>query len=278
MAYVPSEYWEARYRRHGALTVGRAGMTARQVAAQMEAFWSHLLPRVPRPCARLLDMGCGCGRMFPHVLRDLPGTVYWGVDICGEAIALANRAAGRRPAQCNHALCWEQPADWPSGPNYLLLEDDRIPFPDGFFDCVVACTVFQHLVSDESFSLWTKEIARVTRPGGTVVVLDGCGCKAAHARSRTPEEVGEALGMAKTVEVNGDGRILRTALVTESEFVDAESKGSHWCASFEKGARDDPRRPPWACSGAPPSRGGRFDPAPFLLHPRGRGPRGGEGG
>jgi len=119
---------------------------------------------------------------------------------------------------------------------YVLLDGGPLPFPDGHFDCVTAIVVLQHVVADEMFAALCREIARVTRPGGTVVVLDGVGCRANHARSRTPEEVGEALGMDwASFMHDGGGTGDFCGIGWGPSTVDAEHEGSHWCASFEKG-------------------------------------------
>ena len=243
MTYEPRRYWDSRYAKHGALTVGRMGMTAEQVEAQADVFWSHVGPRIPRPCNDLLDFGSGPGRMARRLVGDRCDIRYWGVDLCAEAIRLADADPLLAPLESVvfHALD-------AAGP-----DKGKLPFHDGFFDCVVACTVLQHIVDDAQFAHWTKEIARVTRPGGVVVVLDGMGC-AAHARSRTPQEVGEALGMEAVRwmarDVPGcpdkpagshwyvercDGAQVASEHPAGPMLVDAESKGSHWCASFVKG-------------------------------------------
>jgi len=47
-----------------------------------------------------------------------------------------------------------------------VIEDNRIPFEDGRFDCVVASYVLEH-VEDPSWAF--REVARVLRPGGVFV-------------------------------------------------------------------------------------------------------------
>jgi ubiquinone/menaquinone biosynthesis C-methylase UbiE len=197
MAYAPREYWSDRYARQGPLTVGRAGMDAKRVAAQMDAFWGHVGPRVPRPCLRLLDFGCGVGRMAPHA-APLVGEL-WGADICAEAVRLAAEAH--------------------PGHRFVALAGDALPFPDGHFDCVTAVTVLQHIVDEGQFANWCREIARVLRPGGAVVVLDASSGNAPHMRARGDGEVAAALGMAAD---------------SPAEAVTAESPRSHWAATFRK--------------------------------------------
>jgi SAM-dependent methyltransferase len=48
-----------------------------------------------------------------------------------------------------------------------LVEGDRLPFGDGEFDRVAVVDMLEHVPDDRAFA---EELARVTRPGGTLVV------------------------------------------------------------------------------------------------------------
>jgi SAM-dependent methyltransferase len=47
------------------------------------------------------------------------------------------------------------------------VEGDRLPFADGEFDCVAVVDMIEHVRDDRAF---VRELARVTRPGGRLVV------------------------------------------------------------------------------------------------------------
>lgn len=53
------------------------------------------------------------------------------------------------------------------GEPVLHLPENRFPFPDGLFDCVVAIDVLEHLDGDQPF---LSELRRVLRPGGRAIV------------------------------------------------------------------------------------------------------------
>ena len=202
----PALYWKERYAKEGALACARRGMDEAASGRQADAFWAAIGPRIPEG-SRLLDFGCGPGRLF--LALDYHGLLefeYVGVDACEEAVRLAREARARFGAHVHR-------------PHFAHLAGDSIPFPDGYFDAVVACTVVQHL-PDEGLALWMPEMRRVLRPGGRCIILDGNGCRASHAKSRTPEEIGAALGM----EMDGP-----------AEQVSAEAKASHFVASFLRG-------------------------------------------
>lgn len=44
----------------------------------------------------------------------------------------------------------------------------HLPFPDAFFDCATAYSVFTHIYDDDS--AWLLELRRITKPGGTLYV------------------------------------------------------------------------------------------------------------
>jgi SAM-dependent methyltransferase len=101
------------------------------------------LDRLALPAgARILDAGCGSGRMLDE-LRPRGGVI--GVDANADAVA-ATRRRGH--------LAWQG-------------NIERMPFADASFDLVTCLDVLEH-TSDDRRTL--RELRRVTRPGGTLVV------------------------------------------------------------------------------------------------------------
>lgn len=99
---------------------------------------------------RILDFGCGSGRILVW-LREL-GTraELHGVDIDGRAIAWVRENLPWVTAWVNQA---RPPLD----------------VPDGFFDLIYNHSVFTHI--DEGYQdEWLTELQRVTRPGGIVLL------------------------------------------------------------------------------------------------------------
>jgi SAM-dependent methyltransferase len=95
-----------------------------------------------RGCRRLLDVGTGEGQLARVAVRD-GVSVAVGVDPTVAQLRVARERAG--------------------GPAYLRGFADGLPFPDGAFDCVVACLVFEHI---EPFVEAIAEVGRVLEPGG----------------------------------------------------------------------------------------------------------------
>jgi SAM-dependent methyltransferase len=90
---------------------------------------------------RVLDVGAGDGQVARRAAGL--GAEVVGVDPTWNQVRVARERAG--------------------GPVYALGGAAGLPFPDGSFDAVVACLVFEHIEDvDEAIA----EVARVLEPGG----------------------------------------------------------------------------------------------------------------
>jgi ubiquinone/menaquinone biosynthesis C-methylase UbiE len=97
---------------------------------------------------RVLEIGCGAGRMTKHLARVF-GEVA-GVDVSGEMI----RQARERLARIANARLYET-----SGVDFAI-------FPDEEFDLILSAYVFQHVPSAEIIASNLQEAWRVLKPGG----------------------------------------------------------------------------------------------------------------
>jgi SAM-dependent methyltransferase len=105
--------------------------------------------RESTPPKRLLDWGCGSGRVVYHFLRDPDRPSVTGSDVDAEAIAWCQK---HLPAATFAANGMRPP----------------LPFAADAFDVVVAHSVFTHL--DRQLQReWLADIRRVLRPGGLFV-------------------------------------------------------------------------------------------------------------
>jgi len=94
---------------------------------------------------RLLDWGCGCGRIV-RWWHDLPGTDVHGCDYNPELVQWVDRNLPFVAARVNHL-------------------SPPLPYEARSFDCVYAISVLTHL-TDELGIAWMREIHRVLVPGG----------------------------------------------------------------------------------------------------------------
>jgi SAM-dependent methyltransferase len=95
---------------------------------------------------RMLDWGCGSGRVTAHWVALRPGPEVHGCDIDGDAVAWCNEQL--RPG------VFRRIEPWPP-----------TPYEDGMFDLVISCSVFTHLTR-EAQNAWLEEIRRILKPDG----------------------------------------------------------------------------------------------------------------
>ena len=101
-----------------------------------------------RAAERVLDLGCGCGRISRHV-PAISQAALFGVDYNPR---LVKWCAGNLPGNFTQ--------------NQLT---PPLSFPDNHFDAVWLLSVFTHLRM-ETQDAWLKELARILKPGGTAVI------------------------------------------------------------------------------------------------------------
>lgn len=125
------------------------GASGTRLAAQTLAFYRVLKPFLTRD-ARVLDFGCGWGRITRFLARDVPPDRLFGCD----------------PVQGILDVCRRNGV-----PATFGLSDptaDRLPF-DGHFDLAYAFSVFTHL-SESAHERALTALHTGLRPGGTLVV------------------------------------------------------------------------------------------------------------
>lgn len=118
------------------------------------ADWQRALLAVGRGLEefpRVMDFGCGCGRVLRHLRGALrPEQELIGVDVDGEAVAWVNaNLAGVEAHQLGHL---------PPAP----IADDSI-------DLIVNHGVFTHL-PEHVQNAWLSDLKRVLRPGGIAIL------------------------------------------------------------------------------------------------------------
>lgn len=100
---------------------------------------------------RILDFGCGCGRVMRYFRNLYDKCDFYGTDIDKEAIA------------------WCQNNLQDIGTFNVNKPRPPLPFEEGFFDFVYSISVFTHLPEDLQF-IWLEELRRVTKPNGYLLL------------------------------------------------------------------------------------------------------------
>ncbi len=118
------------------------------------------------PRSRILDVGCGPGRLALPLCRYLAHGEYDGFDVVASVIAWCKRHITSTHPNFRFAHVSLRNSD------YSLLggaaSNFVFPYPDDQFDCVVAYSVFTHLAFEETAN-YLRQIHRVLVPGGRFV-------------------------------------------------------------------------------------------------------------
>lgn len=96
----------------------------------------------------ILDLGCGKGRYLKHLVVDFPKNSYYAVDLSTNVMKYFLELTGVEKQQGNLT---------------------NIPYADDSFDIVYTCEALEHAIdTDRAIS----EMARVTKTGGIIVIID----------------------------------------------------------------------------------------------------------
>jgi SAM-dependent methyltransferase len=142
---------------------------------------------------RVLDWGCGCGRLARHWSKDGTDVELFGCDINPTLVDW-----------CKDNLKF--------GKFSVSHLDPPLEFEDNFFDLLYGVSVFTHLTFQEHYR-WMCEIWRVLKPGGVAVLT-------AHGPTMFPA----ILANLKETSADDPG-VLRTTLIDEDAFVCIERAG-----------------------------------------------------
>jgi tRNA (cmo5U34)-methyltransferase len=126
---------------------------------------AELVAELPVRCERVLDLGCGDGRLLAIVRAARPGATGVAVDFSPPMLAAARER-------------------FPGDPTVTVVEHDLgvsldgVAAADGPFDAVVSSFAIHHLADDRKRALYGEAFARL-RPGGLFANLE-------HVSSASP--------------------------------------------------------------------------------------------
>ena len=103
---------------------------------------------------KMLDVGCGTGVFASKVRSSLPRVEVCGVDLVSDMLA---KGQPRWRVHRGHVLP-------------VQGDSERLPFASGSFDIVTCANSFHHYPRQDRA---VAEMARVLRPGGRLMIIDG---------------------------------------------------------------------------------------------------------
>ena len=170
-----------------------------------------------KPSERVLDIGCGIGRMALPLTQYLEGGTYDGVDIVDDGITWCKKSITPRYENFRFQQLDLRHAIYnPEGRH--ATTDLRLPFADGAFDFVFMTSVVTHLHADE-VRAYAREIRRVMAPRGRLF----CTTFMLNRPARDGLNAGNGAlpfdGCAATPEVPADAANPLAAVAFEEDFL-----------------------------------------------------------
>ncbi|MBL8696602.1 MAG: class I SAM-dependent methyltransferase [Planctomycetes bacterium] len=177
--YEPEAYWDAKARAAGgdrlravALDCPLRNRVMDRVQRQGVAAALEVLAHRGATPTSVLDFGCGVGRW--RELFESLGARWAGCDLSGEMVKRAEESAPGRQVR-------------------KLETGGRLPWEAQCFDLALSIAVLHHNPAREQ-ARWLRELARVVRPGGHVLLLESVRAEGGEAVARgieQPRSIGE---------------------------------------------------------------------------------------
>jgi len=101
---------------------------------------------------RVLDVGCGTGELLARLAAKYPSARLAGLDPVPEMLEVAK---GKLRPGVDFRVGWA----------------NELPWPENSFDVVVSCNMFHYIIHPVEA---VREMERVLRPGGSIVITDWC--------------------------------------------------------------------------------------------------------
>ena len=115
-----------------------------------------LLEKLPGLVGRtILDIGCGIGRLTKPLSEKAASVT--GIDISDVMLEKARLSVTD------------------ANVSFVKASASSLPFGDQEFDVVLAVFVLQHILDDALFESALREILRVLKQGGSILIVDGIG-------------------------------------------------------------------------------------------------------
>ncbi len=131
-----------------------------------------------QPGDQILEVGCGTGTLtLAARLKAGAQSLVAGIDIAPDMIETARRKATKAGLDVQ----------------FQLGRIEEIPYPDGQFDLVLSSLMMHHIPGDAAKQQGLKEIFRVLKPGGRLLIVDVAPPSNSHLRGLASLVVGHGM-------------------------------------------------------------------------------------
>jgi ubiquinone/menaquinone biosynthesis C-methylase UbiE len=131
-----------------------------------------------QPGESILEVGCGTGTLS-IAAKDLTGVQgkVEGIDVAADMLERA-RAKAAKAGRDVH---------------FQLARIEQIPFPDDQFDLVLSSLMLHHVPGEEAKLQGMREVLRVLKPGGRLLIVDVAPPQNPHTHSLASLVVGHGM-------------------------------------------------------------------------------------
>jgi ubiquinone/menaquinone biosynthesis C-methylase UbiE len=150
--------WDSLAREFGEINALRAVISRNNdlVNYYFDEITKRILARTLRfECKKILDLGCGVGRLSVWLARKAKHVI--GVDISDEMTRVAYDAAVAQRV---------------GNATFQVYDGTKLPYRDASFDVIVCVGVLKYVVEEDDFARVIGEMCRAVIPGGHIAVID----------------------------------------------------------------------------------------------------------
>jgi len=149
--------------------MGTSGTPLLEIYLAVGVAWWNVLAHYLQPGARVLDIGCGCGKVARHLAIDPRVARYIGFDPIPTCIAWNARYIRPLAGGEFDFLCVDLHSAEYNPHGRIAASEFTFPAGDGSIDLAVASSVFTHLLERDA-AHYLDETARVLAPGGRIIL------------------------------------------------------------------------------------------------------------